>query len=95
MTPARAGTPIAPTVIGLGGRVPPSRVIDNDSVGDVETSPSFDPQQDGIDFHESLEGMLVQVNNPLAVGPDERLRRDPGRRPTRAARRPAHARAAA
>ena len=29
----------------------------------------FDPQQDGIDFHESLEGMLVQFNNAVATGP--------------------------
>jgi hypothetical protein len=29
----------------------------------------FDPQQDGIDFHESLEGMLVQFNDAVATGP--------------------------
>lgn len=29
----------------------------------------FDPDEDGIDFYESLEGMLVQVNNAVAVGP--------------------------
>ena len=29
----------------------------------------FDPQQDGIDFHESLEGMLVRIAAPEAVGP--------------------------
>jgi hypothetical protein len=30
---------------------------------------TFDPNQDGIDFYESLEGMLVQVNNARVVGP--------------------------
>lgn len=59
----------APTVIGAGGRVPPSSVIDNDATGSVETSGSFDASTDGIDFYESMEGMRVQVNNPVAVGP--------------------------
>ncbi|HEX5622531.1 MAG TPA: lamin tail domain-containing protein, partial [Solirubrobacteraceae bacterium] len=62
-------TPITPLVIGEGGRVPPNRIIDNDSTGDVDTNPIFDPQQDGIDFHESIEGMLVQFNDAVATGP--------------------------
>ena len=32
------------------------------------------PGDDGIDFYESLEGMRVQVNDVVAVGPDVRLR---------------------
>jgi predicted extracellular nuclease len=59
----------APTVIGTGGRVPPNMVIEDDATGSVETSGSFDPAADGIDFYESLEAMRVQVNNALAVGP--------------------------
>lgn len=59
----------SPTVIGTGGRVPPTNVIDNDATGSVETSGTFDPATDGIDFYESLEGMRVRVNNPVAVGP--------------------------
>ncbi|WP_445548212.1 MULTISPECIES: lamin tail domain-containing protein [unclassified Frankia] len=59
----------AVAVIGTGGRVPPATVIDNDATGSVETSGTFDPATDGIDFYESLEGMRVQVNNPVAVGP--------------------------
>jgi predicted extracellular nuclease len=35
----------------------------------VETSGVFDPAADGIDFYESLEGMRVQVNGAVAVGP--------------------------
>jgi uncharacterized repeat protein (TIGR01451 family) len=58
----------APTIIGTGGRIPPQEVIDDDATGDVETSGSFDADTDGIDFYESLEGMLVQVNDALAVG---------------------------
>jgi predicted extracellular nuclease len=65
-----SGNPLPPaTVIGTGGRVPPSEVIDDDATGDVNTSGSFDPATDGIDFYESLEGTRVQVNDALAVGP--------------------------
>ena len=69
VTAMAGGNPIAPTVIGQGGRIPPNRVIDNDSTGDVDTNPIFDPHQDGIDFHESIEGMLVQFNDAVATGP--------------------------
>ena len=59
----------APIVIGSAGRVPPTEIIDNDTVGSVEyPGPTlFDPAEDGIDFYESLEGMRVQVNNAVAV----------------------------
>jgi predicted extracellular nuclease len=64
------GNPLpAPTVVGAGGRVPPSMVIEDDATGSVETSGVFDPGADGIDFYESLEGMRVQVNDAVAVGP--------------------------
>ena len=59
----------AATVVGAGGRVPPSTVIDDDADGSVETSGSFDATTDGIDFYESLEGMRLQVNDAVAVGP--------------------------
>ena len=56
-------------VIGSGGRIPPTVTIEDDASGDVDTSGTFDPATDGIDFYESLEGMLVQVNDAVAVGP--------------------------
>ncbi|HEY8784902.1 MAG TPA: lamin tail domain-containing protein [Candidatus Limnocylindria bacterium] len=60
----------AATVIGLGGRMPPTSVIEDDaSSGNVETSGVFDPASDGLDFYESLEGMRVQINDPVIVGP--------------------------
>jgi uncharacterized protein len=60
----------APTVIGDGGREPPTEVIEDDSgTGNVETANTFDPAEDGIDFYESLESMLVRVNDPVVVGP--------------------------
>jgi uncharacterized protein len=64
-----SGAVPAPVVIGSGGRVPPGSVIEDDATGNVETSGVFDPASDGIDFYESLEGMRVQLNNPVAVGP--------------------------
>ncbi len=64
-------TTIVPVVLGNGGRVPPKAVIDNDTVGSVEAGPEtlFDPAEDGVDFYESLEGMLVQVNNVRVIVP--------------------------
>jgi uncharacterized protein len=59
----------APVIIGTGGLIPPSTVIEDDASGSVETTGVFDPANDGIDFYESLEGMLVQVNDAVAVGP--------------------------
>ena len=56
------------TVIGTGGRVPPSTVIEDDATGNVEApGVLFDPAEDGLDFYESMEGMLVQMNNLIAT----------------------------
>ena len=64
------GNPLpSPIVAGTSGRIPPDTVIEDDALGDVETSGVFDPASDGLDFWESLEGMRVQVDNPVAVGP--------------------------
>ena len=59
----------APTVVGEGGRMPPTQVIDNDSNGYVSAKTPFDPDEDGLDFYESMEGMLIQINDALVVGP--------------------------
>ena len=51
-----------PAAIIIGeDRIPPAEIIDNDKLAE------FDPEEDGIDFFESLEGMLVQVDNPKVV----------------------------
>ena len=61
----------APTVIGTGGRIPPNTVIEDDAkdvTGNVEApGVIFDPAKDGLDFYESLEGMLVQMNDLVAT----------------------------
>ncbi|MGI9506275.1 MAG: endonuclease/exonuclease/phosphatase family protein, partial [Geminicoccaceae bacterium] len=66
----------ASVVIGASGRVPPNvDVISADEIdppinlqdtADAAANP-FDPDQDGIDFFESLESMLVTVETPVAV----------------------------
>lgn len=55
-----------PDPIILGEDVfPPTEIIDNDSFE------IFDPNEDGIDFYESLEGMLVGLKNPMVIGPQK------------------------
>lgn len=49
-------------IIGNDGRIPPAENIDDDAFA------SFDPNTDGIDFFESLEGMLVTAKDTVAVG---------------------------
>ncbi|MBA2295999.1 MAG: Ig-like domain-containing protein [Actinobacteria bacterium] len=63
------GAKITATVVGQGGRMPPTTVIEDDAAGDVETSGVFDPVTDGIDFYESMEAMLLQVNDAVVTGP--------------------------
>ncbi len=63
-----------PTIIGEGGRMPPTEVIDDDTEGFITESTIFDPENDGLDFYESLEGMLVQVNHAVVVGPTNQFK---------------------
>jgi uncharacterized protein len=66
---AGSGT-IRPTLVGPGGRRPPTHVVEDDAMGDVEAGGFlFDPGEDALDFYESLEGMLVHVDHPQVVGP--------------------------
>jgi predicted extracellular nuclease len=58
-----------PAVIGEGGRLPPTEIIDDDTEGFISEETTFDPENDGIDFYESFESMLVQVNDAVVVGP--------------------------
>ncbi|MEL7256481.1 MAG: choice-of-anchor I family protein [Pseudomonadota bacterium] len=57
-------------VLGAAGRTPPTDVVISDSelpVNLQEDPGTFNPETDGIDFYESLEGMRVTVDNPVAV----------------------------
>ncbi len=70
ITVLSSGNPLpTTTVLGTGGRIPPNQVIEDDAGGDVETGGTFDPTSDGLDFYESVEGMRVQLNDAVAVGP--------------------------
>jgi hypothetical protein len=70
VTVKSSGNPLpAPTIVGEGGRIPPDMVIDNDTNGIVSKETPFDPEQDGLDFYESLEGMRIQINQALVIGP--------------------------
>ncbi len=64
---AAGGALPAPSVIGASGRVPPAANIDDDLLA------SYDPQTDGIDFYESLEGMRVLVEDAVAVSATSRF----------------------
>lgn len=54
-------------VIGQGGRLAPTKNIDDDAFA------QYDPENDGIDFFESLEGMLVEAEDLVAVAGTNRF----------------------
>ncbi len=54
---------LVPEKLGETSRRIPSVVIDNDGLR------YFEPEYDGIDFWESIEGMKVSVLDPVVVGP--------------------------
>ena len=70
---ARGAATPTPVVLGPKGRRPPTELIEDDTQGDAERAGQFDPESDGLDFYESLEGMLVQVDDPVVVGPRNRF----------------------
>ncbi len=60
---ASSGNPLtSPIIIGNADRIPPALIIDDDQKKQFDLN-------DGLDFFESLESMLVQVNNAICVGP--------------------------
>ncbi|MGF1673971.1 MAG: choice-of-anchor I family protein [Rivularia sp. (in: cyanobacteria)] len=63
----------AATIIGAGGRIPPTENIDDDAFGTIAGKGNFDPDTDGIDFFESLEAMLVTAKDAVAVSGTNRF----------------------
>jgi uncharacterized protein len=59
-----------PVVLGSAGRGLPEEIIDNDTQGRISNT-SYDEAEDGIDLFESVEGMLVQVDNAVVVGSND------------------------
>ncbi|NQX49606.1 S-layer homology domain-containing protein [Paenibacillus tritici] len=65
-TVVSSGNPLpAPTLLGTGGRLIPTAVIDDDGMNPAK----FEPASDAIDFYESLEGMRLEIAKPTTVGP--------------------------
>ncbi len=60
-----------PVIIGQGGRIPPTEVINTGS--DIFGPANYDPATDGIDFFESLEGMRVTAEDALAIAGNNRF----------------------
>jgi predicted extracellular nuclease len=76
ITVLSSGNPLpAPVLIGKDGRKPPTEVIDSDFADayNPQTEGVFDPEQDGLDFYETLEGMQVTVKYAVAVSPTNRF----------------------
>ena len=48
-------------IIGTGYSLPPTTILDDDGLT------SYDPAHDGLDYYESLEGMRVVIQAPIAV----------------------------
>ena len=62
------GNPLPEAVlIGENGILPPTATIEDDGLA------SFDPESDGLDFWESLEGMRVTLETPQAVSNTDRF----------------------
>ncbi|WP_052353790.1 5'-nucleotidase C-terminal domain-containing protein [Neobacillus jeddahensis] len=60
----KTGTAALPKPLVVGKDIiPPNKIIDNDEMK------SFDPEEDGIDFWESVEYMRVSFPDALVVGP--------------------------
>lgn len=69
VTVLSSGNALPPVVvIGQGGRLPPTAAIYTGS-GDVETLGALNVTANALDFYESLEGMRVQIDAPVTVGP--------------------------
>src|SRR5579875_1245143 len=72
VTVVSTGNPLpAPVIIGRHGVLPPAQNIyggGRTSV-DVTTDPTFDPSRRALDFYQGLDSTLVEVENPVAVGP--------------------------
>ncbi|MGZ3181869.1 MAG: Ig-like domain-containing protein [Telluria sp.] len=62
LTVISSGNSVAPTILGEGGRMIPTEVVEDDNFA------TFDPTHDAIDFYESIEGMLLTAKNVTALG---------------------------
>lgn len=61
------GNALPAAIVIARDRIPPSTIVDDDGLA------RFEPDTDGIDFYESLEGMRVTVPEAIATGPISRF----------------------
>jgi hypothetical protein len=72
VTVVSTGNPLpAPVIIGQDGVLPPAQNIygGGSASVDVTTDPTFQPLRRALDFYQGLDSTLVEVENPVAVGP--------------------------
>ncbi|MDJ0946640.1 MAG: endonuclease/exonuclease/phosphatase family protein [Kiloniellales bacterium] len=62
---------IPPTILGQAGLLPPDRTISSFE-GFIEDAAALE-LSDGLDFYESLEGMLLEVSAPQVISPPSRF----------------------
>lgn len=62
---------IAPTILSISNTGPNIRTIPTQL---IYSTPGMNQDVDGIDFWESLEGMLVEVDDALVIGPSNSFR---------------------
>ncbi|WP_061810415.1 S-layer homology domain-containing protein [Rossellomorea vietnamensis] len=60
-----SGNTVPAAVVVGEDRVPPTEVVEDDEMK------TFDPETDGLDFYESLEGMLIEIPDATITGPIE------------------------
>jgi 2',3'-cyclic-nucleotide 2'-phosphodiesterase (5'-nucleotidase family)/predicted extracellular nuclease len=71
-----SGNTVDALVLGANGRPIPTDVVisPEETPVNLQDEPGeFNPETDGIDFYESLEGMLVTVDNPVAISATNRF----------------------
>lgn len=64
----------SPVIIGTnqGERMPSTSVVYDEDESIAFNDDAFDPENDAMDFYESLENMIIQINNPHIVGVKEK-----------------------
>ncbi|MBB3112195.1 2',3'-cyclic-nucleotide 2'-phosphodiesterase (5'-nucleotidase family)/predicted extracellular nuclease [Paenibacillus phyllosphaerae] len=63
VTKGTSGNAVPDAIVIGRDRIQPTSIIDNDGFT------KFDPEEDALDFYESLEGMRVQLNDARIIGP--------------------------
>ncbi len=63
ITVASSGNTLPEAIVIGEDRTPPTEIVEDDEMK------TFDPKTDGLDFYESLEGMLIEIPDATVTGP--------------------------